>query len=90
MTGVWSETAFPNKLFEYIAASVPVVVMNATDCATFVKEHGVGIVVNSVQELADRWSEHTEVRKNLIKVRQRFAMENYIGSLEDLYAEVVG
>jgi glycosyltransferase involved in cell wall biosynthesis len=82
--------AFPNKLFEYIAASVPVVVMNATDCATFVKEHGVGIVVNSVQELADRWSEHTEVRKNLIKVRQRFAMENYIGSLEDLYAEVIG
>jgi glycosyltransferase involved in cell wall biosynthesis len=84
------DVAFPNKLFEYIAASVPVVVMNASDCRDFVLEHGVGIAVDSLQELADRWSEHTEVRKNLIKVRQRFAMENFIGNLEDLYAEVIG
>jgi glycosyltransferase involved in cell wall biosynthesis len=84
------DVAFPNKLFEYIAASVPVVVMNASDCKDFVLEYGVGISVDSLQELAERWNEHTEVRKNLIRVRQRFAMENFIGNLEELYAEIIG
>jgi glycosyltransferase involved in cell wall biosynthesis len=83
------DVAFPNKLFEYIAASVPVVAMNAADCAEFIKEHGVGIVVDSIQELSERWSEHTEVRKSLIRGRQQFVMENHIGHLEELYEEAI-
>jgi len=83
------EVAFPNKLFEYIAAGVPVVAINAAECSRFIEEHGVGITVGSLEELASRWSEHTEIRKRLIGCRQKFTMENRIQELEQLYREVL-
>ena len=83
------DVALPNKLFEYIACNVPVVVMNADACAEFVLEHGVGIVVRDLKELAERWSEHEAVRANLIKVRQTLSMDAHIHKLEALYGEVL-
>jgi len=88
-TAEW-DVAMPNKMFEYIAAGVPVVVINAKECGEFVREHGVGIEVGSLEELALRWKEHTEIRKNLLKVRAKFSMENNIKSLEELYASLLG
>ena len=82
------DVAFPNKLFEYIASSVPVVALNASECGRFVKEHGIGIEVSSLEELAERWSEHTECRKRLIKIRGQFFMDNHIHKLEELYRGV--
>ena len=79
------DVAMPNKLFDYLAASVPVCVINAKECAELVEAYGVGIVVGSIQELAERWGEHRECRKNVIKFRQEFAMENHIDKLEGLY-----
>ncbi len=79
------DVALPNKLFEYIAASVPVVAINASYCSEFLQEHGVGITVNSLEELCERWSEHKEVRKRLIKKRRDFTMDNHIYQVENLY-----
>ena len=62
VTSEW-KVAFPNKLFEYIAAGVPVVAINADECADFITEYGFGIVVKDLYELAERWEEHTEIRK---------------------------
>lgn len=84
------DVAMPNKMFEYIAAGVPVVVINAKECGEFVREHGVGIEVSSFEELGSRWSEHREIRKNLLKVRAKFSMENNIKSLEELYVSLLG
>ena len=83
------DVALPNKLFEYVAACVPVVVINAKHCAEFVKKYGLGIEVKSLKELTERWSEHEEVRKTLIKNRQKVCMETHIHKLEDLYKSVV-
>jgi glycosyltransferase involved in cell wall biosynthesis len=83
------EVAFPNKLFEYIASCVPIVVINAKECGRFVREHGIGIEVGSVEELKDRWGEHRQCRINLIKNRQRWIMENHISELETLYDSVI-
>jgi len=80
------EIAFPNKLFEYIAASVPVVSINAKECSEFVKKHDLGIEVESLEELRDRWPQHRSFRGKLIKKRQQFTMENNIKPLEELYA----
>ncbi len=82
------DVAMPNKLFEYIAAGVPVVAMNARDCGEFVEKHGIGIQVKSLEELAQRWDEHTRCRKTLLKIRQRFTMEKHIHKLEELYEKV--
>lgn len=83
------EVALPNKLFEYIAAAVPVFVMNAKHCSEFVEEYGVGITVDSVEEITKRWKEHTKIRKNLIKVRTKFVMEKHIRKLENLYRSLL-
>jgi len=87
-TPEWA-VALPNKLFEYIAAAVPVVAMNAQHCEEFCLEHGVGIKVDSVQELTERWPEHEKVRKQLVKVRREFVMENHIEKLEALYRSLL-
>ena len=81
--------ALPNKLFEYMAACVPVVSINARESSEFIEKYEVGINVNSVEELAERWKEHRECRKNVIKHRMSFAMENHIHELEGLYEEIV-
>lgn len=81
--------ALPNKLFEYMAASLPVVAMHADESAKIVEEYGVGIVVKSVEELAERWGEHRDCRKNVIKHRWAFAMDNHIHKVEDLYRKVI-
>jgi len=83
------DVAFPNKMFEYIAANVPICVMNAGACAEFVEKHGIGIVVNSLKELMDRWDESVEIRKNMIKKRQTWCMDRHIDKLVDLYEEVI-
>jgi glycosyltransferase involved in cell wall biosynthesis len=83
------EVAFPNKLFEYIAACVPVVAINAKECGKFLKKHKIGIEVKSLDELKERWDEHTEIRKTLIKKRQQFTMNANIHLLEELYGKVL-
>ena len=81
------KVALPNKFFEYLAAGIPVVSINADECDEIIKEHGVGISVKNLYELKDRWGETEECRKNVVKNRNRFAMENKIGSLETFYRD---
>jgi glycosyltransferase involved in cell wall biosynthesis len=84
----WQKTS-TNKMFEYIAAGVPVVAMNAQWSEEFVEEHGIGIAVHSIDELLENWSKHTEIRKNLILKRRSFSMEEHIGELIALYRELL-
>jgi glycosyltransferase involved in cell wall biosynthesis len=83
------DVAYPNKMFEYIAACVPVVAINAPECGKFIVKEGLGIEVESLEELKLRWDEHTEIRKNIIKKRQKYAMENHIHKLLDLYKSLI-
>jgi glycosyltransferase involved in cell wall biosynthesis len=83
------KVAEPNKLYEYVAAGTPVVAMNADHCADIVRKDGIGIVVESLEELRDRWSEHEERRRNLLKVRGKYAMEEHLYKLENLYERVL-
>jgi len=84
------EVAFPNKLFDYMGALVPTVAINAKHSSEFIEEHGIGITVESIEELRDRWREHRECRKQLVKVRQHFIMDNHIHKLEQLYKCLLG
>lgn len=82
------EMAMPNKLFEYMAANVPIVCINASEAAKFVLKYDVGIVVKDLEELRSRWKEHTEKRKNVVKFRRQFSMDNQIHKLENFYGVV--
>ncbi len=84
------DVAMPNKLFEYLASGLPVAVMNAAESANLVREYGIGIVVESVEELKDRWEEHLECRKRVMKLRRLFSMEQFDYRVTALYEEVLG
>lgn len=79
------QVALPNKMFDHLAAGVPSVVINAAASSEVVAEHGFGITVSGVEELAARWREHRGCRAKLFKARNHFAMENHINKVEDLY-----
>ena len=81
--------ALPNKLFEYLAGCTPVVSINAAESSRLIDEYGVGITVQSLEELRERWAEHRECRKNVIKHRYQFAMDSHIHKVEDLYKRVI-
>jgi hypothetical protein len=84
----WNST-MPNKVFDYMAAGVPTVAINAKETGDFITKHDIGISVDSLEELKDRWGEERRCRKNLIKKRQQFVMDNHISKLEDLYRQFV-
>jgi glycosyltransferase involved in cell wall biosynthesis len=84
----WNST-MPNKVFDYMAAGVPTVAINAKETGDFITKHDIGISVDSLEELKDRWGEERKCRKNLIKKRQQFVMDNHISKLEDLYRQFV-
>jgi glycosyltransferase involved in cell wall biosynthesis len=84
----WQQT-LPNKLFDYLAAGVPSVCINAGASSRIVKEYGIGITVNNLSELADRWSEHRDCRNRLLRNRKQLSMEAHINDLLKLYGGLV-
>ena len=72
-----------------MGACLPIICFNADESWNFIKEHKIGIKVDSFEEIVDRWKEHTECRNNLIKCRLQFALENYLPRLEELYKKVL-
>ena len=81
--------AMPNKLFEYLAAGIPVMVYQAAACAKFVEEHKVGIVVEKLQDVPKMLGYHHEFRKKVEKKRKDFLIEDEIHKLLTLYQEVL-
>lgn len=84
----WDLTC-PNKLFDGIAAGLPPVVINAKWSADLVREYDIGIVVESLEELVDRWGECKGKLKNLMKVRGELSLDNHIHIVEDMYKEIL-
>jgi len=85
---VWKYSA-PNKFYDAIAAGVPSIVFNIKSVTDIIKEEGFGIVVEHPQEILDRWDEQKKCRAELIKKREKYCMDNFIGRAVDLYTEVL-
>jgi hypothetical protein len=83
------ENAIPNKLFEYVAAQVPIVALNAGHAGKWIEKEGIGINIKTLDELEERWMEHEECRNTLTKKRLNYCMENHIHKLEELYEKII-
>jgi hypothetical protein len=79
----------PNKLFESMAAGIPVIVWKAQEAAEWVKKYNVGVVVNRIEDIAkltpDMAAEHRKIVRS-----QKFTMENQVGKLLKFYEQFVG
>lgn len=81
--------AMPNKLFEYLAAGLPIIAINAGDCGKFIEENGYGMNITDMDDIPRRWSEHRKFRANIAKTRYEWCMENHIHKLEGLYRQLL-
>ncbi len=81
--------AMPHKLFEYLAAGIPVITWQAAEIADFVRQHNVGVVLDSWKEIPDIYDQHEQYRENVSVVRPEFTMEREIEKLIAMYAELL-
>lgn len=82
------DTAMPHKLFEYLISGIPVITFNAQEVKEFVEEHGIGLALESYEQIPEVYNRHEEFRKVVHEKRNQFVMENHIGKLIKLYMEL--
>lgn len=83
------DIAMPNKLFEYMAAGIPIIALNAKEVGECIERVGIGISVNSIAEIKERWDERDACQRRVIELRHDYTMEKHIGEVKELYKEVL-
>jgi len=96
---VWGEgnndVSMANKIFTYLEAGLPMIVGDSFGAvADFVKEHAVGIVVDST-DLSDlsqrlRSVDYQELRSNVLKAREQLSIGKHAPELAHLLETVGG
>jgi len=77
--------ALPNKLFDYLAAGLPVAIRRTHAAANFIKTNRVGFIYNDIEELAGKVARSSGNYKIDI---QKFIMENHIHHVVNLYDNI--
>ena len=78
--------ALPNKLFDYLAAGIPVIVFGANAAAEWVVRNDCGVVVKSVFDIPQILNQH-ELYRERVRAR-KWTMDTEIPKLLDLYERV--
>jgi glycosyltransferase involved in cell wall biosynthesis len=89
LNGAHLDTALPNKVFEYLAAGLPIATGPHRALARLVAEHGVGVVVEDPADLAGALerADLGALRAHVAERRHHFTVEGHIGALLELYRE---
>ena len=87
-TVAWDKT-LPNKIYDYFAAGLPVVVMNAGQCRPFCDE-GMGIWCESVEEAAEvvRSVDPASYRETVRARRGEYTMDAHVAPLARILGEL--
>lgn len=90
LNGPHLDTALPNKVFEYIGCGLPVLTFRHRALARFVDAHGLGVVLDGLDDLAERLDalDLVALRRQVAKLRFDFTVEAQVGSLLALYETV--
>lgn len=86
-----ADTVLANKTFEYIAAGLPVVTFPHESQKRFVEEHGVGVVVKTLDHLAEELSDHRTkvVKERVLESRYSFTVEEKISQIYAFYEKIL-
>lgn len=85
-----SQSAMANKMFEYVAAGIPVIVMNSKEMGAWVEKHEVGVHIKSTAEIPGIYSLHKEFRPVVQEKQNQFTMESQVISIMEFYWKVLG
>ena len=85
----WNRT-IPNKLFEYIAAGIPVLCWGCDATAQIVREYGIGEVLTGADELTTARYAGLLARRDLYAgavadLRERLTMDAQVQTIENVY-----
>lgn len=85
------DTALPNKVFEYLGCGLPVLTLPHRALARFVTGEGVGVVLDSLDDLDERVAalDLVGLRERVAERRDRYTIEGAIAAVVELYEEVV-
>jgi glycosyltransferase involved in cell wall biosynthesis len=91
LNGAHLDTVLPNKLYEYLACGLPVLTLRHRAIERFLREHGVGVVLDSPAELGAALAEVDvgELRRRVAAARLSFTVEANIERLAVLYESVL-
>ncbi|MGA1822210.1 MAG: glycosyltransferase [Thermoplasmatota archaeon] len=78
------DTMLPNKIFDYLAAGIPVIVPDSISMARFVRKFGCGIILGDLDELRSRL-EGSKIRIR----REDFIIETHIEELLSSFRRVI-
>lgn len=88
LNGAHLDTVLPNKLFEYLGAGLPVVTMrDHLALSRFVDREAVGIVIDSIDDLADAVADADlgTLRATVAAKRDRYTFEAQVAQVIALY-----
>ena len=88
---VHTDTVMANKIFDYIAAGLPVLSFPHKSQKNFLKSNSIGIIVSDLKGLKAKLLSPflKEVKKHVLEKRFFFTMENQIGKVYRFYEEVM-
>lgn len=81
-------SAYPNKLFEYIAAGIPVICVGREHAmAKFIEDNKIGVAIGDPASImvALDMIEHDNLRANVIAIRDKFSMDTQVDKVTQFY-----
>ena len=87
LNGAHLDTALPNKVFEYVGCGLPVLTLRHKALARMVEAHGLGVVLDGLDALAERLDalDLVSLRRQVAAIRFDYTVERQIGRLLELY-----
>ena len=74
----------PHKLSCYVAGKIPVIVWSKAGCASFVKKHNIGYLIDNIYDINKLdLSDYLSKRKNVIKLHDQIISGEYTKSVID-------
>lgn len=92
LNGAHLDTVLPNKVFEYLGCGLPVLTLGHRAMARLIGELGVGVVLESVDDLATRLADVdlAGLRRRVADARADLTVEANIGPVVELYKTLIG
>jgi hypothetical protein len=79
------QLAMPNKVYDYIAAGIPVIASLGTSFGNFVESEGIGVAVDP-KKMPKVLPDSTPYRQRVLEVRGEHALN--VTPLEELYEAI--